>query len=115
MVLTSNLIAEKNGRIIIHRNQNIHAAVVIEIPYSETTAGHWLCENRAALIANVPESCTRITKKQERFAVAHIGVNLFDEIIWMTVGDEQIQVAVVVVVKKFQTPATHGLGRSCNT
>ncbi len=46
-------------------------------------------------------------KEQQRFLVGDRARMHFDLVIGMAVGNEQVKVAVVVVVKEFHAPAAH--------
>ncbi len=48
-----------------------------------------------------------VVKQQKRLAIGYVVVNLFDQVVGMPVGDHQIDIAVVIVVKELQTPAAH--------
>ena len=46
-------------------------------------------------------------EQQQRFLIFHIAESLFDFIVRVTIGDEQINVAVIVVIEKLNSPAAH--------
>src|SRR5438552_4094516 len=115
MVLISNLVMQKNRGSIIDRDQDIHRAIVIKISDGHPTGGKRLSEQRAALRTYILETFASVAEQHERFLVFHLAVQTLDEVIGIAVGQEQIQIAIVVVVKKFQPPTTHQPGGRADT
>ncbi len=66
------------------------------------------------MIADIFEIMTRVAEKQHWFSVFHTCDAPFDMIIGMAVAEQQIYVAVIVKIEKFQPPATKKLRRPAN-
>src|SRR5207302_1548801 len=56
---------------------------------------------------DVLEGFPSVVKQHERLFVSDLAVQGADEVIRIAVGEKQIQVPVIVIIKEFQTPATH--------
>src|SRR5882762_3350319 len=107
VILPPGIVAEKKRRAIIDGDQDVNGAVVIEVTECQSTRGHQHGKNGAALCADVLEGFPSVVKQHERLFVSDLAVQGADEVIRIAVGEKQIQVPVIVIVKKFQTPATH--------
>jgi hypothetical protein len=62
-------------------------------------------------MAYVLPGAARVVKEQKRLPVGYIVVNLFDQVVGMSIGDDQIEIAIVIVIKELHSPAAHQLGR----
>ena len=115
MILASGIVAQQHRGSIVHGNQDIHGTVVIEVSEGQTSRRKLPGENRSAVCADVLQARTRVLKKQHGLAVGDPRIDFVDEIVRMAVGDQQVEVAVVIVVEKLQTPAAHRLRGPGNT
>ncbi len=57
-------------------------------------------------MAYVPEDTPHILKQEEPFFVGYLPRALFDHVIRVAIGQEQVRGAVIVVVEKPQSPPT---------
>ena len=110
MISAHRAIFEQQRWSVVDSDQNIHSPVVVEVPYSHTTGRKSLPENWTPLGANIFQGFSCVTEKQERFPVSHVGRVFFDPVIRMAIGDKQIVIAVIVVIKKLCSPTTHKTG-----
>src|SRR5438876_6712386 len=115
MVLISNLVMQKNRGSIIDRDQDIHRAIVIKISDGHPTGGKRLSEQRAALRTYILETFASVAEQHERFLVFHLAVQTLDEVIRIAVGEEQVEVTIVVIIKKLQAPSAHEFGGFADT
>src|SRR6267143_5281134 len=111
MILFPRIVAKQHRRSVVDRNQHVHRAVVIEIAQSHAPRRQGLRKNRATLIADILKIITRIAKKQHGFAVRHARHAPFDMIIRVAIAKQQIQVTIVIKIKKLQSPTTEKFGR----
>ena len=107
MIVPSRQVPQKNRRAVILCDQQIHRAIIIEVSDRQAASREWLRKSCAALLADVLKSLARVAKQQHRLPELHAFDSLFDRIIRMAVTEQQVKIAVIVVIKKFQTPAAH--------
>ena len=64
-------------------------------------------KDRAGRGAHVLENPAVVVKEKQRFAIGDAPGVDFNLVVGVTVGNEEVDVAVVVVIEKAQAPATH--------
>ena len=60
-----------------------------------------LREHRPTLCTHVLKDLTRVVKEQGRLTVGDAGMQTFDQVVRIPVREEQVEVAIIVIVKKF--------------
>src|SRR5271169_1072774 len=68
-----------------------------------------------ALLTYVFQAVPAVMKQQDPLAIAHIGMDFFDQVVGMAVSDYEVEVPVVIVVHEFQPPTAHQHGSVCNS
>src|SRR5262249_3317200 len=112
MVFGSDVVAQEERGVVIHGNENVDGAVIVEIADGKAASREGLGEDGAALSTNVGPCLTRVVKQEQWFAIADLVVGeLFDQIVWIAVGKEKVEIAVVVVVEELEAPAAHQASR----
>src|ERR1700685_2092857 len=61
-------------------------------------------------MADVCQPGPIVVEQKQWLTVRHIIVNLLDQVIRMSVRDQEIEVAVVVIVKELKPPSAHEFG-----
>ena len=56
-----------------------------------------------------------LVKKDQRFFVVDLAVQCRNQVIRIAVGEKQIEIAIIIIIKELQTPSTHQSGRIANT
>src|ERR1700691_4223101 len=107
MIILANIVSQQNRSAVIIRNQHIYSAVVVEIADGEAPRGKCFRKNRPTLPADILKRLAFVPEKQQRLFVSNPVRLLFDEIIRETIGNHQIQVAVVIVIEKLESPPAH--------
>src|SRR5580704_2667523 len=107
VIFRADIVAKQHRRGVVDGDKYVDRAVVVEIAQRHATRGEWLRENRAALRADVFKAVAGVVEQKHRLEIFHGGGALVDAVVGMAVAEQQIEVAVVVVVEKFQSPAAH--------
>src|SRR5580700_11064993 len=107
VISPARIITKEERGTIINGDQNVDCAIVIEISKRQTTRGHWQREKRTALGADVFERIAGAVKQDERLVIAALAVQGGNEVVRIAVSEKQIQISIVVVIKKLQAPAAH--------
>ena len=116
MVLSADVVAQEKRGVVIHGNQDINCAVVVEISDGEATSGKRFREDGTALGADVGPGFAGVVKQQEWLAVADLVMGeFFNQIVRVAIGEEKIEVAVVVIVEELEAPAAHQAGGGADT
>src|SRR5271155_910840 len=105
MIFSPGIILQQQRRGVIVRDEHVHRTVVVEITDGQSPRRKSLGENRAALRAYVLKDRSLLPKQQQWLLVGNLVRIFLDKIIRKAIGKNQVQVAVVVVIKKFQAPA----------
>src|SRR6266567_2205987 len=90
---------------VISGHDGIEPAVVIKVANRHSTCDPSLTENAAGSGGNIYKPVTGIVGKQHGFPVVKIGIIQFDGIEIMSLSNEKILPAVVIVVEKMDPPA----------
>jgi len=53
-------------------------------------------------------------EQKHRLLVGHVFAKDLNQVIGIAVAEEQVKIAVVVIVKKLQSPAAHEAGSGCD-
>ena len=113
MVLAGGVAAEQHRRIAVAADEHVYASIVVEVPHREPARGKHLVEHRPGLPADVAEPSSVVAEEEQRLLVFHLRRPHPDHIVWVTVGQQQVDVPVVVEVEELQAPAaeeTRGVG-----
>src|SRR5207248_9071282 len=100
---------------IVDRDQNVDRAVVVKVADGKTTGRPMLREHWPAFGAHILKCFPRIMEKQWRLAVSHSGMQRFDQVIRIPIGEKQVEVSVVIVIEKLQAPTAHEARSSGDT
>ena len=107
MILLAYIIAQQDGCTVVDADKHIDAAIVVEVPDRQAPCGERLAEDRPTRGADVLKRAALVMKQQERLTISHLMRELLDQIVGKAVGDDEVHVAVIVVVKKLQPPSAH--------
>src|SRR6185369_10581580 len=66
-----------------------------------------LRENRPTLCTHVLKDLTRVVKEQRRLPVSYAGMQGLDQVVRIPVREEQIKIAIIVIVEKLKPPSAH--------
>src|SRR5260370_39197281 len=105
MISLTRAVFEKQWSAAIVADEYIQASVVIEIANCEAAGRIIALKGGAGLIGNVDKLASLLVKQEQRLLVLHLQRVIFDHVIGMAVGEEQIDEAVIIVIEKFQSPA----------
>src|SRR5216684_7711690 len=115
MVLIPYVVAQENRRGVIDSHQNIDSTVVVKISNRHSASRERPLKYRPTLRTDILEALPRVVKEHQRFLILDLAVQALDEIIRVAVGKKQIEITVIVIVKKFQSPAAHQTGCGADT
>src|SRR5216683_7186977 len=107
MVLIPYVVAQENRRGVIDSHQNIDSTVVVKISNRHSASRERPLKYRPTLRTDILEALPRVVKEHQRFLILDLAVQALDEIIRVAVGKKQIEITVIVIVKKFQSPSAH--------
>jgi hypothetical protein len=102
VISPARIIAKEERGTIINGGQNVDLAIVIEISERQTTRGQRQREKRNAPCADVFERIAGAVKQDERFFITALAVQGRNEVVRIAVGEKQIQIPIVVVVKDWR-------------
>ena len=105
MVVSARVVAQQHGRLAVAADEHVHAAIVVEIADGQSTRRERLRKHRPGLLTDVAQAAAVVPEEEERFLVLHVRCAQRDRVIRMAVGEQKIDVAVVVEIEEFQTPA----------
>ena len=83
----------------------VHAAIVIDVPNREATAGPRLAEDFPGCRRNIHKALGGVPYKEDRLAIVEVVIDLLDGVHHVALRDEQVFAAVVVIIDKVQTHA----------
>src|SRR5215469_15310071 len=92
-------------RSVIGGYDGIKPAVIVEIADCHPPCDPGLLEYAARLRRSIYKTMSGIAQEQHRFAIVQIRICQLDGIEVMPLGDEKVLPAVVIVVKKPETPS----------
>ena len=107
VVASSSGVLEQHRRAVVHGNQYVERSIVIEVTDGHAARGKAFGKCRTGSRADVLQSLPGVVKQQQGFKIFYVRVMGLDLVIRMAVGDEQIEVAVIVVVEELDAPAAH--------
>jgi hypothetical protein len=64
MILTPNIVPQQNRSSVVHRNEDIHRAVIIEIADGQSASRKKFAEHRAALFAYILQALGSVPEKK---------------------------------------------------
>src|SRR5690349_686793 len=105
MVLSSRVIAKENRRAVVDRDEYIDRSIIIEVPDCEPSRRKSFGENRAAFEAYILPRFSIIMEDEHRLGVSHVGNAAADHCVRMTIAEEEIEIAIIVVVNELDSPA----------
>ena len=94
------LVSQEYRRSIVGGDENIHRPIVVEVAQGQTARGQGEEEYRPGGCADVFEGPAIVVKEKQGFAIGDTAGVDFNLVVRMTVGNEEIDVAVVVVIEK---------------
>src|SRR3974390_2091895 len=107
MIFSPNHISQEKRRSVVLGNQQIHGSIIVKISQSQAARREWLRESRTTLLAYILKSLASVAKQQHGFPELYAFNSLLHRVVWMTIAEQQIKIAVIVVIEKLQTPAAH--------
>src|SRR4029077_15227972 len=95
----------------------IDAAIVVNIADSHAAGHPGLVKNSTGVPRNVGEIAAHIAEEQHRLAVVKGGIIQLNSVEIMSLGDEKIFPAIIVIVEEAHPPAgmLHGGAREAST
>src|SRR5437016_2955161 len=104
MVAGSGVVAQQEWSFVVVGNEHVDCSIVVEVCQGQSATGDRSAEQRAAFGSDVLQSGAVVVKEQQRLAVGHVGIDFVYEVVGVPVGYEQVEIAVVVVIKKLHAP-----------
>src|SRR6267142_6385072 len=105
MVLAASVVAQQERGAIVNGDQHIHSTIIIEVAEGEAPCGEFTRKNRAAIPADVLQAGAGVSEKEKRLRVRDTRGDFVDQIIRVCIGDQEVEQAIVVEVKKLGAPA----------
>src|SRR5262245_5261857 len=99
------LVAQQDRRVAVVDDQYVKVAVVIDVADRQTAGGEVAFEDLARLGADVLVFAVDVLEHQQRLFVFHLRRLYLDHVVGVAVGQDQVGVAVVVVIEELQSPA----------
>src|SRR4051794_37462053 len=90
---------------IIVADEHIHTAIVIEVSSGKAPGCKSPGKHRPTLRAHIPVSLTFAMKEEQWLLPRDGGRCLINEIVGKSVRKNQVQIAIIVVIKKLEPPA----------
>ena len=94
-----SIIAQAVSSSVTVRNHNVDVSVIIQITKSRSPTGPELIKDFTGAGRDVHKGVPCVSKQQRLLAVAQVGLSQLDVIHHMAVGQEQIFVTIIIVVK----------------
>src|SRR5204862_7947835 len=112
VIPASSIVAQQDGRVSVVPDYDVHVSVIIEIGESRAPCGMWRKRANTALLRYFGEASTAfVVKKRIILFVMCSGRCLFHVGIHMSICDEKIGPAVVVVIEKPTGKTQYVVGR----
>src|SRR5438067_4698159 len=105
VVLPADVVPNQQRRRIVYRHEDVHRAVIVEIANCQPTCSELLREYGTALRAHILPGTAYIAKQQHRLKVLHIFHSLLNHRIGIAIADDEIEITVIVIIEKLQSPA----------
>src|SRR5437899_2713080 len=110
MVVLSRYILQQERRAAVGSDQRIEGAVVIKIADCEASPRKGFCKRRTCRRADILKSMSCVVEEDQGLFVGDMAQMLFDLVVRMAVHDEEVEVAVIIVIEEFHSPAAHQTG-----
>ena len=106
VILGGDIVPEKGGRLVHIDDQNIHVAIVIEVPECAAAAGVWRGNTGTRLVNQLLElAVPQIAKNDPRRFCGITGQLLLNFRIHIAGNQEQIRTAVIVEIHDTRAPS----------
>ena|SRR5438105_4035892 len=105
VVFLAGIVVQEQRGFSIAGYQNIEPAVVIIISQSQAASREVAGEGGTCLCRNVAKLLVLLTEEEHWLLISNFGHIDLDHVVWMSVGQQQVQLSVIVKVEKFQSPA----------
>ena len=104
MITGAGAILQQQRRLSVVGHDHVEPAVIVEVANREATRGVCLGERGPGLGADVAQLAALVVEKQQRLLVFHLLRVLLDHVVGVTVRQNQVDRAVVVVIEEFEAP-----------
>src|ERR1700680_353322 len=115
MIVSSGIVLQQQRGAIVDADKDVQGSIIIKITNRHAPRGVRLREDGATGSRNVFKSLAVAAKEKHRLAVLDFRRVLFDFVVGMPINKEQVEIAVIVVVEVFHSPAAHQLSHPPNT
>ena len=105
MVLRRRLVVQDVYGPIICCYHSVQAPVIIQIADSHPSRHPCLMENLSRAVGNVDKSLSRISEEQHWFAVSQAWIGQFDGVEIVSLSDQKVFPAVVIVIEEPDSPS----------
>src|SRR5689334_5283840 len=110
MVCSSSIIAKQNRRPIVLGDKNVDRTVVIEISQRQAASRKLLGKHGTTFGTDILQPASSIAEKKQRLFIRYIFKLLANHQIGMSVGEQQIEVSIIVVIEELRTPTAEEPG-----
>src|SRR5207249_1468023 len=115
IVSLGGVVFQEHRSAAVSCNEHIKGSVIVIVPHGQTSRSEALLKRRPPFCAYIFQLAVRaLMKEQERLLVPNLARVTPDHVVWMAVGQDQIDRAVVVIVEILESPATQKPGRLRN-
>src|SRR5262249_12439300 len=112
VIALSREIFQQNRGAVIHGDKHVYGAIVVEVADGHSTRSEGLRKDGTRRDADIFKHFAVVTEQQQRLSVHDVADMFFDLVVRMAVGNEKVDIPIVVVVEEFYTPATHEPGNA---
>src|SRR6185437_4296421 len=104
VVTHRDIVLQQHWRAIVHRNQDVNRAIIIEITYGHTASCQAGSKCRPRGSTDVDHLIAFAVKKEQRLTIGYTRGMRFDFVIRMSVRNEQVEITIVVIIEKLNSP-----------
>src|SRR3981189_3380676 len=112
MILGWGFVVQNMDLTIIGRYHGVHSPIIIYVTGRQATRDPRVQKNTPRLRGDIDEAAAVISGQQHRFAIAKLRCLQFYGIEIMSLSDDEILPAVIVIVDEADAPARMHLGHS---
>src|SRR5260221_1188680 len=106
VVALAGIVLEDEGRSPVVGHDDVHPAVVVEVPHGQSARRKTLREQPARFVGDVAELLAVALEEEQRLLVLHVPAITVDHVVGEAVGQQQIEIAVVVEREELEAPAS---------
>src|SRR5262245_51675342 len=105
MVVRRRGVAHQKRRFAVTPDEDVDASIVVVVADRQSPSGKRFGKYRTCLRADVPEAPTVVMEEQQRLLVADILRTKRDHVVWMAVGEQEIDASIVVHIEELESPS----------